>query len=152
MSNGYFATEKYSPLAKALIARIRQYPVEYIASLPNLTAWKTVGPLLLTQVTNEEAYDIHVYPSHYFIPKHYSGLEYSGDDKIYCNQYWGSTHTIEGKKVCSMDLDIRKLKTYVISLIDSPHRGRISTMLNDLGFTDWEFLTLCVLLLIFRIW
>jgi len=98
MSNGYLATEKHSPLAKALIARVRQYPVEYIASLPNLTAWKTVGPLLLTQVTNEEAHDIHVYPSHYFIPKHYSGLEYSGDDKIYCNQYWGSTHTIEGKK------------------------------------------------------
>ena len=38
-----------------------------------------------------------------------------------------------------MDLDIRELKTYVISLIDSPHRDRISNMLNDLGFKDWEF-------------
>lgn len=38
-----------------------------------------------------------------------------------------------------MELDIRKLKTYVISLKDSDHRSRISKMLDDLGFEDWEF-------------
>ena len=38
-----------------------------------------------------------------------------------------------------MELDVRKLKTYVISLKDSDHRSRISKMLDDLGFEDWEF-------------
>ena len=38
-----------------------------------------------------------------------------------------------------MKIDIRKIKTYVISLKDSSHRERISKMLNDLEFEDWQF-------------
>ena len=88
------------PLAKKLIERISTYPPDQIALLPNLTAWRVVGPMLLTSIAGEMGDDsgLHVYPSHYFIPRHYSGLEYNGDDKVYCNQYWGSTHTVEGKK------------------------------------------------------
>ena len=100
MSNGYLATKKDSPLAKKLIERISTYPPDQIALLPNLTAWRVVGPMLLTSIAGEMGDDsgLHVYPSHYFIPRHYSGLEYNGDDKVYCKQYWGSTHTVEGEK------------------------------------------------------
>jgi len=38
-----------------------------------------------------------------------------------------------------MDLDIRKLNTYVISLEGSSHRERIGSMLEELGFENWSF-------------
>jgi hypothetical protein len=58
----------------------------------NLTAWKTVGPVFLTKTIHETHYNnISIYPSHYFIPRHYSGIEYSGEGKIYAKQYWGTT-------------------------------------------------------------
>ena len=100
MSNGYLATKKDSPLAKNIIERISTFPPDQIAALPNLTAWRVVGPVLLTTIAQEmgDESGLHVYPSHYFIPRHYSGLEYTGDGKVYCKQYWGSTHTVEGKK------------------------------------------------------
>ncbi len=99
MSNGYLATEKNSELAKALIGRISEYSPEALSKLPNLTAWQVVGPVLLTSTANQMPdCGLNVYPSHYFIPRHYSGLEYNGDGKVYCKQYWGSTHTVEGKK------------------------------------------------------
>tara|TARA_R110000851_G_scaffold285413_1_gene439113 strand:- start:1341 stop:1988 length:648 start_codon:yes stop_codon:yes gene_type:complete len=98
MSNGYFATEKNSPLAERLIARIGTYPVEEVAKLPNLTAWQVVGPVLLTDtVRSMPECGMNVYPSHYFIPRHYTGLQYEGNDKIYAEQYWGSTETMNGK-------------------------------------------------------
>ena len=98
MSNGYFATEKHSPLAERLVARIGTYPVEEVAKLPNLTAWQVVGPVLLTNtVASMPDCGMNVYPSHYFIPRHYTGLQYEGTDKIYAEQYWGSTETINGK-------------------------------------------------------
>jgi hypothetical protein len=31
------------------------------------------------------------------LPKHYTGVEYKGNDKIYSEQYWGSTETMNGK-------------------------------------------------------
>jgi mannosyltransferase OCH1-like enzyme len=39
---------------------------------------------------------IKIFPSHYFIPKHYKAKtpRYSGPDKIYADQMWGSTKKI----------------------------------------------------------
>ena len=55
-------------------------------------AWRLVGPKLLTETVAKYAYtDLHVYPSHYFLPKHYSGVEYHGDGPVYAKQYWGTT-------------------------------------------------------------
>jgi mannosyltransferase OCH1-like enzyme len=56
-------------------------------------AWKTVGPLFLTKTVHKFKYtNLAVYPSFYFIPRHYTGVEYSGPAKIYAKQLWGSTH------------------------------------------------------------
>ena len=38
-----------------------------------------------------------IYPSHYFIPKHGTGLEYTGNDTVYAKQYWGSTFGVYNK-------------------------------------------------------
>ena len=65
----------------------------------NMTAWKTVGPLFLTQTIHELKYNkIAVYPSFYFIPNHYTKLHpYTGPFKPYADQFWGSTETAQGK-------------------------------------------------------
>lgn len=34
---------------------------------------------------------VKVFPSHYFIPEHYKGESYSGPDRIYARQMWGTT-------------------------------------------------------------
>ena len=35
---------------------------------------------------------IIIFPSHYFIPVHYVGLVYEGNDKVYAKQLFGSTN------------------------------------------------------------
>ena len=56
------------------------------------SAWKTVGPVFLTETVHKFKYsNLAVYPSFYFIPRHYTGTEYTGGAKIYANQLWGST-------------------------------------------------------------
>lgn len=42
-----------------------------------------VNPALKDEVT--------IFPSHYFIPEHYKGGTYTGTDRIYARQLWGST-------------------------------------------------------------
>lgn len=54
-------------------------------------AWKTVGPLRLTSVWQKYQYPLTIYPSHYFIPNHYTGYNYSGSGPVYANQLWDST-------------------------------------------------------------
>ena len=55
-------------------------------------AWRTVGPGLLTRIYWQKKWDdITVLPSYLFLPIHVTGVEYTGRDKIYANQEWGST-------------------------------------------------------------
>ncbi len=55
-------------------------------------AWVTVGPAMLTRLIRDTRYpDIRLYPSHYFMPKHHTGIEYRGDGPIFAKQHWGST-------------------------------------------------------------
>lgn len=98
MCNGYLAACRTNQLMDYLIWHIRTLPPQKLKELPNLTAWKVVGPVLLTEMTRRHNYDkIKIYPSHYFLPRHYTGEQYTGDDKIYSEQYWGSTATVHGK-------------------------------------------------------
>lgn len=54
-------------------------------------AWRTVGPLHITQVYIQSGLDFTVYPSHYFVPTHYAGKKYNGNGHIFADQFWGST-------------------------------------------------------------
>ncbi len=58
----------------------------------NDMAWKTVGPLRLTTSWRKYNYPLTIYPSHYFIPDHFSGLSYSGSGPVFSKQLWGSTN------------------------------------------------------------
>jgi len=89
LANGYLGATPGNRLMKALIHRIKK--------IKDITAdepWKLTGPTLLTDTVRQLDYkDITIYPSYYFIPQHYSGESYQGDDTrhIYGTQKWGST-------------------------------------------------------------
>ena len=81
-------------------------------SVTNEMAWKTVGPQRLTDSYRKYNYQsLKIYPSHYFIPKHFTGIKYNGDGPIYAHQEWASTNNsydkLHLKDVSDLNLSIR---------------------------------------------
>jgi glycosyltransferase involved in cell wall biosynthesis len=55
-------------------------------------AWYSVGPGCLTRFLKTGKYaDFSVFPSHCFLPVHFTGPKYSGHKKVYAYQEWGNT-------------------------------------------------------------
>ena len=89
---GYFGAVPGNAFVKQIIDDIAAEP-----SVTHDTAWKTVGPLRLTESYRTYGYSkLRIYPSHYFIPEHFGGTTYQGDDPIYAHQLWGSTRSTYG--------------------------------------------------------
>lgn len=55
--------------------------------------WISTGNLFVARMIEKYQPDIVIFPSHYFIPVHFKGLVYEGNDKIYAKQLFGSTHS-----------------------------------------------------------
>ena len=54
-------------------------------------AWYSVGPGLLTKMLETGKYkDVSIYPSHCFLPVHFTGPAYEGHKKVYGYQEWGT--------------------------------------------------------------
>ena len=55
-------------------------------------AWFSVGPALLTKMLETGKYpDVSIYPSHCFLPIHFTGsAPYEGHKKVYGHQEWGT--------------------------------------------------------------
>lgn len=84
---GYFGSEAGNPFVAQIIQDILAEP-----TVTHEMAWQTVGPLRLTESHRKHRYSkLRIYPSHYFIPQHFSGVTYDGSDPIYAHQLWGST-------------------------------------------------------------
>lgn len=84
---GYFGCEPNNPFVGRIIEDINASP-----SVVDDLAWKTVGPLRLTECYRKFQYTpLQIYPSHYFIPQHFTGLTYEGNGPVYAHQLWGST-------------------------------------------------------------
>ena len=81
----------HHPIVQHCIKWIRQNPVSN--ALTRQRAWYNVGPGLLTRIVNDYSMhkEITIFPSYYFLPRHYSGIEYKGHEKVYAYQEWGST-------------------------------------------------------------
>jgi mannosyltransferase OCH1-like enzyme len=62
-------------------------------SVVHKRAWETTGPVRITQTWRDHQYPLTVYPSHYFMPEHYSGHRYRGAGPVFATQLWGSTRT-----------------------------------------------------------
>lgn len=87
---GYFGCEAGNPLVKKIVRDIAAEP-----SVTHDMAWKTVGALRLTESYRACGYTrLRIYPSHYFIPQHFTGVTYDGDDPVYAHQLWGSMRRI----------------------------------------------------------
>lgn len=84
---GYFGCCAENEFVGQIILDIRNE-----ASVTHEVAWKTVGPQRLTDAYRAYRYHaLKLYPSHYFIPEHFSGIAYQGDGPVYAHQLWGST-------------------------------------------------------------
>lgn len=60
----------------------------------SVAAWKVTGPSALTKALEETRYtDFSIFPSHFFIPEHYSGRRYTGHGPIYCTQLYAGTRS-----------------------------------------------------------
>lgn len=56
-------------------------------------AWGSVGPGLLTRFLKTGEYkNVSIYPSHCFLPIHFTGLSYGGHKKVYAYQAWGTSN------------------------------------------------------------
>lgn len=89
---GYFGCVAGNPFVRQIVTDIAEEP-----SVTHDMAWKTVGPLRLTESYRKYSYSrLRIYPSHYFIPQHFSGLTYEGNDPVYAHQLWGSTRNAYG--------------------------------------------------------
>lgn len=93
IANGYIGAIKGCELMKILIDKL--FRIESVSQKnTGKMAWQMVGPLFFTNTIIEKNYPIAVYPSYLFIPEHYSGIKYTGKNKIYAKQLWGSTKEI----------------------------------------------------------
>ena len=84
---GYVGATPKDPLMGQIIKDICVSP-----SVINDQAWRTVGPQRLTDTWQKYQYSrLTVLPSHFFIPRHYTGMAYAGSGVVYADQEWGST-------------------------------------------------------------
>ncbi len=87
VASGYVYSHPGSALIRQVISDIRDLP-----DMRGGRAWQLVGPQRLTDTMRKIRYTgITLYPSHYFIPEHYTGLKYSGVGPVFAKQLWGST-------------------------------------------------------------
>lgn len=96
---GYLASTKNNGLMNLLMDGIGLKNIKQLLATPNPSpwdtqqmAWQIVGSGFLTTTIFNNKYNlISIYPSHYFVPEHYSGMKYNGPAKSYSKQFWGST-------------------------------------------------------------
>ncbi|HXY05091.1 MAG TPA: glycosyltransferase [Burkholderiaceae bacterium] len=96
---GYVASIPQNPFFGQIIIDIRAE-----ASVVDKMAWETVGPMRLTVSHRKYRYsNLTILPSHLFIPRHFTGISYTGSGPVYAKQEWGSTLKIYD------DLHLRKV-------------------------------------------
>lgn len=103
--------------------------------IPNNVPWKTVGNAYMGEMFRKTKAKVKIFPSHYFIPEHFLGEKYTGADKIYARQMWGSTTRsytagIEGREKEGMTM----IET--LNAILAETKGKKFVMLGD-GHMDY---------------
>lgn len=54
--------------------------------------WRITGNAYMCQMIEKVKYSrLKIFPSHYFVPEHHTGLKYEGNDKIYAFHHFGTT-------------------------------------------------------------
>jgi mannosyltransferase OCH1-like enzyme len=84
---GYVGSVKENPFFGQMILDLQAAP-----TVVDRMAWQSVGPQFLTDSLRSQGYTgMTVWPSHFFIPRHFTGLEYHGGGRVFADQVWGST-------------------------------------------------------------
>jgi mannosyltransferase OCH1-like enzyme len=84
---GYVASIPQNPFFGQIILDLQAAP-----TVVDQMAWQTVGPMRLTTSHRKYGYtNLTILPSHFFIPRHFTGLTYTGGGTIYAKQEWAST-------------------------------------------------------------
>ncbi|EDV0264103.1 hypothetical protein YM80_004813 [Salmonella enterica subsp. salamae] len=90
IANCYIAAEPRSVLMAEIMMAIKEVP--NIWSEP---AWIVTGPKLLTDTVHRLKYtNLTLWPSHYFIPEHFTGENYLGNGHMFAKHIWGTTKGI----------------------------------------------------------
>jgi len=89
---GYVASIPQNPFYGQIVLDIKATP-----TVVGPMAWQTVGPQRLTDSYRKYQYtNLTILPSHFFIPRHFTGIAYSGGGTVYAKQEWASTlHTYD---------------------------------------------------------
>lgn len=84
-----YASNPKNKFLELIINDLHNFPLSKI----NKRAWTITGNQYLEKMVREHTPKIKIFPSHYFIPKHFKapGPRYNGPDKIYADQFWGTT-------------------------------------------------------------
>jgi mannosyltransferase OCH1-like enzyme len=83
---GYMASAPGQPFFKTIIDAIKDDP-----TIPDGPAWIKTGPVLFTEIYKKNKESVHVWPSHYFIPEHYTGVKHEGAGPVFARQKWMTT-------------------------------------------------------------
>jgi mannosyltransferase OCH1-like enzyme len=128
---GYMASAAGHPLFKEIIEAIKNDP-----TIPDGPAWIKTGPVLFTEVYKKHPENVHVWPSHYFIPEHYTGVKHEGKGPIFAHQKWMTTLNTYRENI--------KVAVYAIAKNEEKHvqrfiesaKGADYIVIADTGSTD----------------
>ena len=89
MMSPFLASNPGNPVLLAIIETLSQLEPAGL-----VRPWQSTGNAFLRRLHRKNRHlhgDMTIFPSHYFIPEHYKGGTYSGTDKVYARQLWGTT-------------------------------------------------------------
>jgi GT2 family glycosyltransferase len=146
VATGTMAFPPNHDLPKMAIEWIKNNNVKYKEG--GKTAWITVGPGLLTRLYFSKKWDdMIILPSYYFLPIHYSGVEYRAHEKVYAYQEWGSTkNNYETMNNISLPQNLTKPdNTQSVSILVSSYNTKskyiedcLKSIKNQVGYFNIE--------------
>lgn len=94
ITNAFIGACEQNRLMKLLIDELGK-----LKTIKGKESWRMTGPLFITKVVKKYKYvDLKIYPSHYFMPKHYTGQEHTGVQHRYATHLWGTTLLHKGEE------------------------------------------------------
>jgi mannosyltransferase OCH1-like enzyme len=84
-----YACNPKNKFLEIIIEHLHQCPAHKLRN----KVYVSTGNLFLAEMIKAHRPRIKIFPSHYFIPSHYTAIDeqYTGTDPVYAEQYWGST-------------------------------------------------------------
>lgn len=134
---GYIAAAPGLDFFKSIIEEIKDD-----SSVPAVVPWIATGPKRFTQSIEKYSPEkIKILPSYMFIPEHFDAPPYTGEEKIYARQMWGTTRGTYGQlgqlnrlKICVYAISKNEAK-FIKRWADSARDADV-IVLADTGSTD----------------